>query len=51
MVIQVALGILTHVLTSIKPTIEVNERGEEYTNKNELHVSFELTPRYSRALW
>jgi hypothetical protein len=29
----------------IKPTIEVNQRGEEYTNKNELHVSFELTPR------
>jgi hypothetical protein len=28
----------------IKPTIEVNQRGEEYTNKNELNVSFELTP-------
>jgi hypothetical protein len=27
-----------------KPTIEVNQRGEEYTNQNELHVSFELTP-------
>jgi hypothetical protein len=44
MVIRVALGILTHVLTSYKPTIEVNERGEECTNQNEIHVSFELTP-------
>jgi hypothetical protein len=35
MVIQVALGILTHVLTSIKPTTEVNERGEEYTSQED----------------
>jgi hypothetical protein len=28
----------------VKPTIEVNQRGEEYTNENEINVSFELTP-------
>jgi hypothetical protein len=32
MVIRVVFGIQTHVLTSYKPTIEVNERGEECTN-------------------
>jgi hypothetical protein len=44
MVIRVVFGIQTHVLTSYKPTIEVNQRGEECTNENEIHVSFELTP-------
>jgi hypothetical protein len=42
MVIQVALGILTHVLTSIILLLEVNERGEEYTSQDDIHVSFEL---------
>lgn len=27
----------------INPTTEINERGEEYTNQNDLHVNFELT--------
>jgi hypothetical protein len=49
MVIRVVFGIQTHVLTSYKPTIEVNERGEEYTNQNEIHVSFELTPSTARV--
>jgi hypothetical protein len=51
MVIRVVFGIQTHVLTSYKPTIEVNQRGEECTNQNELHVSFELTPSTARAFW
>jgi hypothetical protein len=50
MVIRVVFGIQTHVLTSIKPTIEVNQRGEEYTNQNELHVSFELVPNIKSIL-
>jgi hypothetical protein len=49
MVIQVALGILTHVLTSYNPTTKVNQRGEEYTSQKEIHVSFELTRTYTRA--
>jgi hypothetical protein len=27
-----------------KPTTKVNERGEEYTSQEDIHVSFELTP-------